>query len=234
MKGTYTLVCEITCFQIRHVHYSNKTMDIKENLKFIAQTGLITAKNIIGLLLLGLFINWSFAITVLVLPHFHSPFVVILLAIFFMVLAPIPYAIVGKVFGVRKGLAHLVNEQKISLIEYLIHKMLTSAKDQALNYDKVKNLLSKPTEWLKKLPKPVQLAADQLMARVPFNDILLEVAKNQDISEENVKNVSAVVAKRIDEKIDIQLLEPSTRPIWLLVTGNIALIILTGLAWFMS
>lgn len=209
-------------------------MDIKENLKFAAQTGWITAKNVIGMFLTGLFINWGFAITVLILPHFHSPFAVILLALFFMGLVPIPYAIIGKTYGVRKGLSYLVNEQKISLIEYLIQKMLSSGKDQALNYESVKNLLAKPSEWSKKMPKPIQFAINQLMARVPFNEILLDIAKNQDISSENIKSVSTAVAKKIDEKINIQLLEPSTKPIWLLIGSNIALIIATGIAWFMG
>jgi hypothetical protein len=110
--------------------------------------------------------------------------------------------------------------------------MLSSAKEQALSHEGVKNLLSKPSEWLQKIPKPIQLASNQLMQRVPFNDILLEVSKNQDISADNLKAVSTTVAKKIDEKIDITLLEPSTTPIWLLVGGNIALMIAVGFAWF--
>jgi hypothetical protein len=207
-------------------------MDIAGKFKFIAKTGFILLKNVVGLLLLGIFGNWTFAISLFILPHNHSPILIFLTAIFFMLAAPIPYALLGKTYGLRKGLSYLINEQKEALIEFIILKMLSSAKTKTLDSEAVKKLVSKPAEWLSKIPKPLQFAANQLLSRFSFSEILVDFAKNQGITEENVGNVSALASKKISEKINISIIEPSTKPIWLLVGGNIVAMVATALLWY--
>ena len=207
-------------------------MDIAGKFKFIARTGFILLKNILGLLLLGIVANWTFTITLLILPHNNSPIGIFLFAIFFMLLAPIPYALLGKTFGLRRGLSYLVNEQKEALIEFIILKMLSSAKTKALDTEAIQKLVNKPSEWLNKIPKPLQFAANQLLSRFSFSEILVDLAKNKSITEENIGNISELAAKKIGEKINISILEPSTKPIWLLIGGNVAVMVAIGLLWY--
>ncbi|MCU0391692.1 MAG: hypothetical protein MUE81_11300 [Thermoflexibacter sp.] len=201
-------------------------MDIKENLKLVAKAGFNVIRSILVVVGLGITANWVFAVISFFAIKPLSVPIIGILVLCFMVGMPIGYFLIGKTYGIRKGLAYLLKEKKIVFFEYIIDKILASSKEKILSYQALQNTLNNSQTWLNQLPKPVRLLANFLLAKIPFNEALLEVAKNQNISTTNLGNISEILAKKLDEKTEISLIAPDSKPLWILACVNIILMIL--------
>jgi hypothetical protein len=202
-------------------------MDFKENLKIITKTGFVTLRSIIVVLGFGVFLNWAFVIIAAVNASKLSSLAMSVLVLGFGIVMPIAYFLVGKAYGIRRGLSHVVNEQKMALFQYIINKILGKVQDINLNNEELKSRLSNPHTWLKKLPRPIRFVTKYLMRKVPFNKTIMEVAKNQTINAENTSLFRESVAKKLDERTPINIFEPDIKPFWLVVVFNVILMILT-------
>ncbi|MCU0451278.1 MAG: hypothetical protein MUC97_15810 [Bernardetiaceae bacterium] len=197
----------------------------KENLKLAAQAGWVTARSLLGIFLLGILLNWGFALVMLFASAAITELVTLII-LGFALLVPIVYFLVGKAYGVRSGLSYVLNRKKAGFIEFLLQKMLQAGAEKTLNYEKLKTLLAKPARWLGLLPRWVRAIAGYFISQVPFADILLEATKGQEVNAENLSAVSQAMAEKIDEKTE--LLAPNPLPLWILLGANA---LLMGLAW---
>ncbi len=201
-------------------------MDIKENLKIATKTGFITLRSIMVVLGFGVLLNWIFAIVAAITASHLSALAIGLLVLVFVLGLPMVYFLIGKTYGIRRGLSYVIKEQKIAFFQYIIGKMLETSQATNLNYEGLKNQLVNTASWLNTLPQPFRWVAQYLIGKVPFNETLLEVVKSQDINMGNINTISESVAKKLDEKTTIDILEPDVKPFWVVVGLNIILMVL--------
>ncbi len=198
-------------------------MNIKENLKLIGKAGLTIVRSIAVIVGIGIAVNWLFALSAFFIIKPLTTWLIGILVVGFMIGMPLAYFFIGKTYGIRRGLYFIFIEKKVALFEYIIYKILNSAKEKVLSQQTLKDRLTNSKTWLAHLPKPIRLLTDFLLSKVPFNEILLEIAKNQDINKENITAISEIIAKKLDEKTPLNLIAPSPKLIWTLVGINLIL-----------
>ncbi len=198
-------------------------MNIKENLKLIGKAGLAIARSIAVIVGIGIALNWLFVLFAFFIIKPLTTWLIGILIVGFMIGMPVAYFLIGKTYGIRRGLYFIFVEKKVALFEYIIYKILTSAKEKVLSQQTLKDRLANSKIWLAQLPRPIRLLTDFLLSKVPFNETLLEITKNQDINKENITAISEIIAKKLDEKTPVNLIAPSPKPIWVLVLINLML-----------
>ncbi len=198
-------------------------MNIKENLKLVGKAGLTIARSIAVIVGIGIAMNWLFVLFAFFIIKPLTTWLIGILIVGFMIGMPVAYFLIGKTYGIRRGLYFIFVEKKVALFEYIIYKILTSAKEKVLSQQTLKDRLANSKIWLAHLPRPIRLLTDFLLSKVPFNETLLEITKNQDINKENITAISEIIAKKLDEKTPVNLIAPSPKPIWVLVLINLML-----------
>ncbi|MCS6967995.1 MAG: hypothetical protein RMJ44_05435 [Cytophagales bacterium] len=132
---------------------------------------------------------------------------------------PLAYLLVGKTYILRQAIYELVTTYKIMLLEYLLRQILSYSQPKSAKWQQV---FQKGSQWLAGTPFPIRWVITGLVESLPIGEVLQQVIQNQELSNENITQLSQLAAQKLSEHLNVELLEPSPYPLIILAAINLA------------
>ena len=147
----------------------------------------------------------------------------------FLVIFPVVYFILAKKTAVKYGLNLLLNENKKLLISYILEKLVDSFEEKVLNSEKLINFLEtkKNIVSLIKASGPLLWIIKYFLSKFRFTEILTNILKNTDINESNLDNYAEIIAEKLNESTEINLLNKTNYSLIISLFVNITLWVLS-------
>ncbi|MCS7018449.1 MAG: hypothetical protein RMJ87_07215 [Cytophagales bacterium] len=204
-------------------------MSLKATFHLILHTCFAIVRRIAWIVAGGTSINWLFVLIMFITLSNWTVIKFVAIVLVFVVGFPIAWLLLGKTYGLRQGIYELTTTHKTTLLEYIMHQLLTAVQAKTSDNPKIQQSLLQSRQWFVGMPAPVKWVMSALVNYLPLNEVLQEVIQNQKITKENLIVLSRLAAQQLDARTNIGLLQPSPFPLWVLAAGNLMAMVLVGI-----
>lgn len=230
-------------------------MDWQKIVIMFAKTAFIVSSATVGITAVGLILNWVLTVVIVtqyyslalqsiadvgvaartaigaiiaILPI--VPFVIIV--VIHTIVFPYLYFTNAKSYAITKGLHYLFHENKsyipqvFGYITYKLAERFEKVGFQNLNDSSVVNFIKESFKKMEDAPKSVRFLFNFLMKKIPFQETFVAIIQDIELKKENSEAIGNKLAERLTSHLEEESLNPSLTSFWLLLVGNIILMVL--------